>query len=685
MAYWRLAFQSYNGWDYEVRIDGASTGKYLTAAPDPIVIQEDIDRDIFKPIRHHTGYIRFLADDTSWKDMLPTTAVNRPVYLYRINGQYEDLMWQGYLKPEVYTANLYDYPQVIELPIVGELSTIGRNKPGQAYRNATYNLARLLYHCFIAGGSLGTTPWWTFLYIQGGSVITSSWLKYRIQWSLFYDVDSSSVYGYSSKYDWLQILEHVCTFFGWSCRVYERSIYLCALDDSTMNTQFVKLTPANLATLATGGSVTPSTVNVVAMTTSDAVYKAGSSEEVLQGINSCEVVANIGKIGTVLEMPWNEIEEYIKNVTITQTKLAGDPSSTIGVYKFQRTPTYFNEDAFGRFLLTTNSGGTVVISGSTFTYKAFFDDYQVYEGNTFYLRNYSLNHVLNVQGTYPQDQAMVIIETVDSFNFQNGILVISGDTKWEGASGDDYSIKPGNGHLIARVHVGEYVWNGSYWELDSGVDSPWVGINTGTWPQVATGSGSILNTRQLDDPYPAYDGYGMPIGASIGGPVKLEIKGYYDKAWASYQGYGSPIFISNLKIEFYRSTSVPNYNDNDSNRYTASSGKFLDNITIDTIFASDNGNGAGRGIVMYADMSYITTIPYGTGTTQHRPEQHLADRIAAQYGNKTHNVLVLDTLTGYIQAIDPHYKVELNGKTYATVSISHNYWNNEVSVILVEI
>ena len=41
MAYWRIAFTSRTGKDYEIRIDGAATGEYLSGAPNPITIAED--------------------------------------------------------------------------------------------------------------------------------------------------------------------------------------------------------------------------------------------------------------------------------------------------------------------------------------------------------------------------------------------------------------------------------------------------------------------------------------------------------------------------------------------------------------------------------------------------------------------------------------------------------------------
>ena len=93
MAYWRIAFTSRTGKDYEIRIDGAATGEDLSGAPNPITIAEDTSRDIFKPVRLQTGYVRFIdTDGTTWKDVLPTTATDRPVYLYDVSGSSDVLV-----------------------------------------------------------------------------------------------------------------------------------------------------------------------------------------------------------------------------------------------------------------------------------------------------------------------------------------------------------------------------------------------------------------------------------------------------------------------------------------------------------------------------------------------------------------------------------------------------------------
>lgn len=175
----------------------------------------------------------------------------------------------------------------------------------------------------------------------------------------------------------------------------------------------------------------------------------------------------------------------------------------------------------------------------------------------------------------------------------------------------------------------------------------------------------------------------MPVSGNIGGKVKVEINGFIDY----YGALTGEIWISDLNIEFLRSTSVSNYNERDSNRYKAVSGKFIDGISISTIFASDDGNAAGTGILLYSDYRYLTTIPYGVTAqhTWHRPEQHLADRIAKYYGAKVHNVKVLYVLDGAIRSITPLNTVTIDGKTYITASISMDVGEDLTTLILVEI
>lgn len=683
MANLILSFASRTNKTYEVRIGGVATGEYLTPAPEPFTINEDTDRDIFKNVRQQTGYVRFIdTDGTVWKNVIPTTATDRPVSLYETTGGSPVLKWEGYIKPEVYTASICDFPGMIELPVVGKLGVIGRNMPSTDYVDSKNNLAYLLFMCFTAGSEpMASLAWWSNLYIQGGSIITTYWLKYRPQWAVFFDQDSETKSGFSAKYNWLEILEHVCTFFGWSCRTYSTDIYLCSSDDTTINSKFVRLTPEQLVTIADGGSSSGTIVDTTALNMGGTTMRADSTEEMLQGVNSCEVVADISKIDPAIEVPWDDIEEYIKAKTINKTLLFG--SGTNGIWRFQREPTYFTNKRFGRFILSSEEGGSYAEDTYTKYYKGLFDESQYYEGSISLLRNYSLQRSIYIQGMYPQDKALVTIESIDSYNFQSGILVLSGKTEWKGTSGDNLATRPANGTLYMRFHVGDYVWNGTSWVIDTGTDSPWLAVSTGTWPLATSGAGTILNTRNLDDPYPAFNGYGMPVSGNIGGKVKVEIKGFIDY----YGSLTGEIWISDLNIEFLRSTSVSNYNDRDSNRYKAVSGKFIDGISISTIFASDDGNAAGTGILLYSDYRYLTTIPYGVTAqhTWHHPEQHLADRIAKYYGAKVHNVKVLYILDGAIRSITPLNTVTIDGKTYITASISMDVGEDLTTLILVEI
>ena len=138
--------------------------------------------------------------------------------------------------------------------------------------------------------------------------------------------------------------------------------------------------------------------------------------------------------------------------------------------------------------------------------------------------------------------------------------------------------------------------------------------------------------------------------------------------------------IDSLKISFVRMLSYSDYDDERSeNVYTGTSSKlFADEVNVDTIFASDQLNAFGLGIIMDYDGSYCDKVDYtySDGVEHSHPEQHLLNRIInrGRYTRRIGKVNVLSNLA----AITPYTKCVLPGFTGYPIAINR-YWVDDIT------
>ena len=154
--------------------------------------------------------------------------------------------------------------------------------------------------------------------------------------------------------------------------------------------------------------------------------------------------------------------------------------------------------------------------------------------------------------------------------------------------------------------------------------------------------------------------------------------------------------ISNLKIEFSREgydipTSLnvarPREMKVDrvtSKEYSASnSNESNEEWNADCIFASDNNMEYGYGLLLNYAGNIISEVRYGS-LFQH-PEQHLANRVAAYWDS---DKMRLDTElrnVGAVAGVSPDKTVSLAGVTGVPVAISHDWRDDLMKMVLIEL
>ena len=123
---WQIKFKSLLDTDYVLSIYDASytggTVTQLTGSAKPFTTSEDDDEDFYVPIRTQSGYVRFIAENTTiLGELMPTMAISRPVVLR--NGA-DEVCWVGFLSGEQYSQPWEPCPYEVEVPVVSVMEAM---------------------------------------------------------------------------------------------------------------------------------------------------------------------------------------------------------------------------------------------------------------------------------------------------------------------------------------------------------------------------------------------------------------------------------------------------------------------------------------------------------------------------------------------------------------------------------
>jgi hypothetical protein len=321
-------------------------------------------------------------------------------------------------------------------------------------------------------------------------------------------------------------------------------------------------------------------------------------------------------------------------------------------------------------------------NGGNANYGASFWVQEYYEGNIAYKHNYNWSTSLIVRGsvTYMEDY-LFMVRSKHIHNYSRGVFAISAKTCQVFISGGSRQQFIGNGHLTCRLAIGSKWWNGSSWQSSKTTFN----IPIGSEGQAeGPGTGKIIDNRSLNGIYNEYEGYGVPIGEAMGGVVEFHILGV---TLDDTHGYINEVEINGLSMKFVREKALSIYSDRSVNVYTQNnSSAFPEARDIDTIFASDNGNAFGLGIIITTSGTYADSIVYSYKASggMERPEEHLVRRMA-DYLSTTHVKTLADLRTDAV-TVNPYTMVESAGAdTSYPLSISRNWRDDVTTVVMVEV
>ena len=681
--HWQVKFRSLRAnMLYTVNIyDNSYTGNpvQLTGAEKTFETQEDDSDDFFAPIRRQSGYLRIVdtgkdnAGNTfNWRDMIADTDTSRPVTLTDDNGV---VKWQGFIQPQNFGVDLYTLPQVIEFPLQCPISItdgIDINYNQTAIGNFAYLLKSIV-------DSIPTSAPNNFVF-QGGERAMNILLK-RIDWQNF--VLDSGDEG-DEGMTMYACLEGMCLFWGWTLREYGRTWYFTCADDEGMQSGLV-LTKWDLNDVASG-SMTWKAPEYIFLSRSvgDIFASTDNIDKQIRGPRKVVITSQANIADEFIIDPFDNLLEEAMNEAGWQ----------VGVPYGDQTIAHTNDVAN--------------VTRRNFVFNCYLGDaafWQVrkYE-NPETLYGASIN-VLAIKSTGSTSiGSLASFETKYMHGFSDGFFVLSGKTYLGGEEyvetqqGKAYS---GNREMFMALGIGKSRTSAKWWNGRAWQDSY-------TRFTVTVGNKKPeYFTRYWVSGQEAIDTNIIAVDAALQGYLYGDFFGSYagvfgDRSVPETDGKKS-FNLKDFAVRFYKNSvtihnaftnsnwnAITEKKDNSEGRYIASnSNRTREEYTSDNIFASDNMMKPGFGIVMNTDGSPLTTFDYATGAA--RPEQHKADRIAAYWSSSKRSIECELLSNGDIGGgehasdISPIRMVVIDGTTLYPYSIGHDYWNDVVKILSIEV
>lgn len=664
---------------YTVNVGGgAGAAVPLKGGAQPFTTQESDDDDPFCPIRTQTGYLRIVDDGYAldgttafdWKDMIPQTGTSRPVTLTHVEGNTTIVDWQGFLQAQTFSGALYGNPQEREFPVQCVLSSLSKYDI-PTNETALRNFAYLL-RLFITSSGITVNQ----IIVQGGAD-AQQWMLAMVDWRNFMNTGKQT---YTAKYKFLDILEDICRFWGWTCRTWRQNIYLTMADD-TAEQSYLTLTMANLETMAGGTAAGTVTSSIPSVTLSGDIFASTQNDDIqVRGYSKATVKADANKNTTIFEFAPQSVVDTMEANGYTWVTEKGDYG-------------YFTTQEINSF--TSNS----LIGGSSqygaYARRQLFGEETNGEANIIDAMLFKTWADINVHSSSDVDNwtfgtPYITLETVFQTAFSSGALKLTG-TPFNGSEQLVFSGEPRV--FAACIGIGQSRASAKWLHLNSTLEMEW--ISTKKMVFISLNFAPTLRickpVESLGYIYFIWDLYDkIPVADNLYGYLYIDIFGTMNYAGMKITKNG--IWqLANLKVEYTRDkievTSHGAYkitkDRNSTKEYTAENQNAnQDKWNADCIFASDNDMEYGYGLMLKGNGEYLKTAPYGG--IQEIPEQHLANRVAA-YGATSKRQFMLEVRGNAIAQITPINKVSFESTSCQPVSIGHDWRDDVVKIKMIEL
>ena len=667
---------------YTVSVGGGTGAAIpLKGGAQPFTTEEANDEDMFTPIRTQSGYLRIVDDGRDangnaleadwWKDLIPATGTSRPVTLTHSEGGQTIVDWQGFMQAQTFSGALYGNPQEREFPVQCVLSSLSKYDI-PTNETALRNFAYLL-RLFITSSGITVNQ----IIVQGGAD-AQQWMLAMVDWRNFMNTGKQT---YTSKYKFLDILEDICRFWGWTCRTWRQNIYLTMADDAREQS-YLTLTMAQLETMAGGTAAGTVTSSIPSVTLSGDIFASTQNDDIqVRGYSKATVKADANKETTIFEFAPQSVVDTMEANGYTWVSEDGD---YIG---------YFTTQEINRF--TSNSLIGESSSKGAYARRQLFGDEDEGDANVVDVMLFKDWADINTNtNPWTVGTPYITLQTVFETAFSAGSLKITG-TPYDGS---ESKANTGAARLfIAAIGIGHTKNTAKWLQVKNNISPTYYGWTTEKIPVLI--SVNWAPSLRVGAISPMQENYAFfSIGDSI--PVPDDLYGYlYIDIYGTYDisGGGTRITqngkwqLANLKVEYSREKIEVSSNGyrkvvrdrNSTKEYTAENQNANnEKWNADCIFASDNDMEYGYGLMLKGNGEYLKTAPFGG--VQEIPEQHLANRVAA-YGATSKRQFMLEVRQNAIAQITPINKVSFESTSCQPVSISHDWRDDVVQLKMIEL
>lgn len=657
---WQIPFRSLRSETlYTVNVyDNGYTGEpvQLVGGADPFVTEEDNDDDWFAPVRTQSGYLSIVdtgkdvaGNPFNWRDFIPTTDTDRPVTLTDERGT---IHWQGFMQAQNFGAQLYETPQERQFPVQCVLTAL--SSKDVPVMTGAENFAYLLTKVVTEIPTLSIDR----VLIHGGET-AQDWLQKCIDCQLFFDEDEDGAL--VAQYNLLELLKEVCIYWGWTARTHGQTLYLMRMDDDVLSTNLV-LTIDELRTMGNTANKEGSidgerrTVEI-----GDDFPNTNNSDIQMRGPSKVVVTANVGEADSAI------VKAFPENV-MNELYDTGFVHGFVGYFNYSEEINSF-ESAFLTGLCEKNSSFAVVCERK--------EDNDGIRND----RNYSYEYhpIIRIKRVADGD-VFASLETTFSNVFTRGEFTIRGTIVKERQIYEETvdSTNVGSKSMGMCIGIGVRRLGAKWWD-----GNKWSSIKT-VFNATIGNSGDIM--------YSVISGGGITQAHK---KISIEDEILYGKVFIDFLGSknidndeSKCVFdIMDFSLEYERTQNI-------NRPYYASSGRRSsfdykaknDNVvneewSASTIFATDNYSKYGFGLVRNPDLSF-----YAEGRSDNKPEQNLADRVAA-YWAKSRRKIECELRTDRVEQsapITPRDLLTIDGTTLYPIAISHDWRNDVMKVTAME-
>ena len=274
--------------------DGSNTVVNLVPSATPFTTDVDNSEEFFAPVRSQSGNIEILGEISDVEPLLSSDPASRLVTLNGTEGSTTTLRWKGYLQTTTFSQTWDKGPLPISLPVVSHLGII------ESYDFEQVGYVRFAAFFKAMSECTGTAFYTSFVFPNITNIATI--LKYNFSGMAFakYD-DKTHTYEYGNFYE---ILTEICKLFGWVAIEVADQLCLVAPDNTS---GYVSFTAAQMATLATGGTATGT--SITQSTIHEIIDGADHTIDYLQGKKSVKVTGTPGNgFGQLFDFNVNNLE-----------------------------------------------------------------------------------------------------------------------------------------------------------------------------------------------------------------------------------------------------------------------------------------------------------------------------------------------------------------------------------------